>query len=130
MTSYVSRGGVPACLVAVVLALGGGVWTAALRAQQHPSSTKAGLETIQIRPNIYVIFGAGANVTVHVGEDGMVLVDSGSGEAAPRLLEAVKAISPLPIRVIINTSGDLDHVGGNAVMRQRRHQRRRRVAQS
>ena len=40
-------------------------------------------ETIQIRPNVYVIFGAGANVTVHVGEDGVILVDSGSAASKP-----------------------------------------------
>ena len=63
-----------------------------------------------------MIFGAGANVTVHVGEDGLVLVDSGSAEMADALLEAVKAISPRPVRLIINTSADVDHVGGNAVI--------------
>ena len=88
----------------------------ALLAQQHPSTITAGLETIQIRPNVHVIFGAGANVTVHVGPDGLVLVDSGSSEMADNLLEAVKSISPRPIRLIINTSADADHVGGNAVI--------------
>jgi cyclase len=85
-------------------------------AQQHPSTITAGLETIRIRANVYVIFGAGANVTVQIGEDGLVLVDSGSSEMADRLLEAVRSISRRPIRLIINTSADADHVGGNAVI--------------
>src|SRR5947207_8745521 len=88
----------------------------ALLAQQHPSTITAGLETIQVRPNVYVIFGAGANVTVHVGEDGLALVDSGSVDRADELLKALKLISPRPIRLIINTSADADHVGGNAVI--------------
>jgi glyoxylase-like metal-dependent hydrolase (beta-lactamase superfamily II) len=75
-----------------------------------------GLETIQIRPTVHVIFGAGANVTVHTGEDGLIVVDSGSTESADRLLAAIKAISPQPIRIIVNTSADADHVGGNAVL--------------
>ena len=101
----------------IVLALGlGGQMSPGLRAQQHPSTITAGLETIQIRPNVYVIFGAGANVTVHVGEDGLVLVDSGSGDRADELLNALRLISPRPIRLIINTSADADHVGGNAVI--------------
>jgi len=70
-------------------------------------------ETLQIRSNVYVIFGAGSNVTVHVGEDGVILVDSGSAAMADGLLNAVKAITTQPIRVIINTSADADHVGGN-----------------
>ena len=102
-------------LVVLGLALGCGHWEGAL-AQQHPSITRAGLEAIQIRPNVFVIFGAGGNVTVHVGEDGLVVVDSGSTEKAGSLLESIKAISPKPIRVVINTSADLDHVGGNAVI--------------
>jgi glyoxylase-like metal-dependent hydrolase (beta-lactamase superfamily II) len=87
-----------------------------LLAQQHPSTKTGPLETIQIRPNVHVIFGAGANVTVHSGEDGMVVVDSGSTDMANPLLEAIKAISPRPIRVVINTSADADHVGGNAIV--------------
>jgi glyoxylase-like metal-dependent hydrolase (beta-lactamase superfamily II) len=92
------------------------VWGQVLPAQTHPSATHAGLETIQIRPNVHVIFGAGANVTVHSGEDGLIVVDSGTADAAPRLLEAIKAISPQRIRLIVNTSVGPDHVGGNAVL--------------
>jgi glyoxylase-like metal-dependent hydrolase (beta-lactamase superfamily II) len=71
------------------------------------------LDTIQIRDNVWVIFGAGGNVTVHVGEDGVMLVDSGSEAMADRTLAAVKAITKAPIRMIINTSADAEHVGGN-----------------
>jgi cyclase len=106
-------------LTAFVFALVGHEARPAVLAQHHPSTNVAGLETIQIRPNVYVIFGAGANVTVHVGEDGLVLVDSGSSETADTLLQAVKSISPRPVRLIINTSADADHVGGNAVMASR-----------
>jgi cyclase len=103
-------------LIALALGLGGHPWAHALLAQQHPSTITAGFETIQIRPNVYVIFGAGANVTVHAGEDGLVLVDSGSSDMAAGLLNALKLISPRPVRLIINTSADADHVGGNAVI--------------
>jgi len=117
MRSYPnSFGGAAVWLMALVFLLGERQGAQALLAQRHPSTITAGLETIQIRPNVYVIFGAGANVTVHVGSDGLVLVDSGSSEMADKLLEAVKTISPRPIRLIINTSADADHVGGNAVL--------------
>jgi glyoxylase-like metal-dependent hydrolase (beta-lactamase superfamily II) len=102
--------------VASALALGGAPWTLEVRAQQHAASVRNGVETIQIRSNVHVIFGAGGNVTVHVGEDGLVVVDSGSSDAADRLLEAVRAISRQPIRLIINTSADPDHIGGNGVL--------------
>jgi len=82
-------------------------------AQGRPVADNAALETIQIRPNFFVIFGAGSNVGVHIGAEGVVLVDSGSAAMASKLLEAVKAITDQPIRLIINTSADADHVGGN-----------------
>jgi glyoxylase-like metal-dependent hydrolase (beta-lactamase superfamily II) len=109
------RGG-PAALFAILLALSAARSAAPVFAQQHPSTTRAGLESIQIRPNVHVIFGAGGNVTVHVGEDGLIVVDSGSSDRASALLEAIKGISPQPIRLVINTGADLDHVGGNAVI--------------
>jgi glyoxylase-like metal-dependent hydrolase (beta-lactamase superfamily II) len=85
-------------------------------AQAPKPAAPAGLETIKVRENVYAIFGAGSNITVHVGEDGLILVDSGSTALAEQVVAAVKAISPQPIRLIINTSADLDHVGGNQVV--------------
>ena len=86
-----------------------------VQAQQGPAA-RAGLETIQIRPNVYVIFGAGSNITVHLGEDGVILVDAGAAAPAPQVVAAVKALTPQPIRLIINTSADPDHVTGNEVV--------------
>ena len=83
---------------------------------QAPRAAAPGLETIKVRDNVYAIFGAGSNITVHVGEDGLILVDSGSTAVAEQVVAAVKAISPQPIRLIINTSADMDHVGGNEVV--------------
>ncbi len=60
-------------------------------AQSQQSASR--LETIQIRPNVYVIFGAGGNITVHVGEDAAILVDSGTADMADEVLDAVRAIS-------------------------------------
>ena len=104
-----------AWLIALALVLAGGQWAHGLLAGQRAAdkTNGAALETLQIRPNVYVIFGAGGNVTVHVGEDGVILVDSGSAAMADALLNAVKAITMQPIRMIINTSADADHVGGN-----------------
>ena len=106
----------PVTLLTLVLAMSCGHWAQRVLAQQHPATTRAGLESIQIRPNVHVIFGAGGNVTVHVGEDGLVVVDSGSTEMARALLDAIKGISPRQIRMVVNTSADLDHVGGNAII--------------
>src|SRR5258708_7945419 len=82
-------------------------------AQQQPPQTTGAVRTIQVQPNLYMIAGAGGNVGVQVGPDGVVLVDSGSAPMADAVITAVKTITNQPIRYIINTSADADHVGGN-----------------
>ena len=77
------------------------------------SQTIDGLDVVQIRPNFYVIGGAGGNIVVQTGPEGVILVDSGSTAMADKVLGAIRRITDLPIRYIINTSMDADHVGGN-----------------
>lgn len=75
-----------------------------------------GLEVVQIRDNFYVIGGAGGNIVVQLGPAGVVLVDSGAPDMSDQVLAAIRSITPLPIRYIVNTGMDLDHVGGNAAL--------------
>jgi cyclase len=103
------------CLLAVVAVLVG--WGPRAVARQQSADgrpqTDAGLDVVQIRPNFYVIAGAGGNVVVQTGPEGVILVDSGSTAMADKVLAAVRGITTQPIRYIINTSMDPDHVGGN-----------------
>jgi len=72
-----------------------------------------GLDVVQLRSNFYVIGGAGGNIVVQTGPDGVILVDSGRTAMADEVLATIRRLTPLPIRYIINTSMDADHVGGN-----------------
>lgn len=74
----------------------------------------AGLEILQVRPNFYMIIGAGANIGAQIGPNGVVLVNAGTAEASGEVLAAVAKLTDQPIRYIINTSADPDVVGGNA----------------
>src|SRR6202167_5053916 len=58
----------------------------------------AQLEVLQLRPNFYMIAGAGANIGFQVGADGVVVVDAGSGSQSGAVLDAIKKITPRPIR--------------------------------
>jgi len=78
-----------------------------------PQEKGGGLEVVQLRPNFYVIAGAGGNIVVQTGPEGVILVDSGSTAMADDVLATIRRLTPLPIRYIINTSMDADHVGGN-----------------
>jgi glyoxylase-like metal-dependent hydrolase (beta-lactamase superfamily II) len=96
------------CLLAIAFLLSG--WERPASARQQ---TGGELDVVQIRPNFYVIAGAGGNIVVQTGPEGIILVDSGTSEAADKVLAAIKRITTLPIRYIINTSMNPDHVGGN-----------------
>ena len=75
-----------------------------------------GLDVLQVRPNVFMISGAGGNVAVQIGEDGVVVVDAGSANSAAALVTAIKKITPQPIRYVIDSGPDADHVGGNDVL--------------
>jgi len=76
----------------------------------------ANLEVLQLRPNFYMIAGAGGNIGFQIGVDGVVVVDSGSAASAEAVVAAIKKVTAQPIRYVINTSADPDHVGGNAIV--------------
>jgi glyoxylase-like metal-dependent hydrolase (beta-lactamase superfamily II) len=75
------------------------------------------LRTTQVVDGVYMITGAGGNVTVSAGESGIMVVDSGRSESSTALLAAIRAISNGPIRYVINTSVAAEHIGGNETLR-------------
>src|SRR5205085_10203988 len=93
--------------VAVAILLAPGMLLTASLAQQAQAP-----EVLQLRPNFYMIAGAGGNIGVQVGVDGVVMVDAGSASKADAVVAAIKKITSRPIRYLINTSAEADHVGG------------------
>jgi cyclase len=90
-------------------------WGQGSNVAAQPAKRAGGdLEVIELRPNFHVIAGAGANISVQSGPDGVILVDAGSGALSEQVLSAIRTLSRRPIRFIINTSADGDHVGGNS----------------
>ena len=102
-------------LAGLVILFGLGGMGSLAHAQQNAAGSDE-LEVLPLRPNFYMIAGAGANIGVQFGEDGVVLVDTGSGAASDRVLAAIKKVTDKPIRYIISTSADPDHVGGNEAL--------------
>jgi glyoxylase-like metal-dependent hydrolase (beta-lactamase superfamily II) len=99
--------------------------TGLVHAQQSQNS--AGNAEVHIWPvhgNVYMLVGAGGNITLSVGKDGVLLVDSGTGEMSEKVLAAIRQFTmqrdpngpPQSIRYIINTQVDSDHTGGNTTI--------------
>ena len=99
-------------VLALAIILGIGVWTPRILAQQSTNSGDE-LEVLQLRPDVYMIAGAGGNIAVQIGTIGVILVDTGSAQEADTVLAAIKRLTNRPIRYIISTNADPDHVGGN-----------------
>jgi cyclase len=108
--------GVWSTTLAVGLACAG--WN--VRAQQNPNSapaspdySKAEVHILPVQGSIYMLVGAGGNITLQSGNDGVLLVDTGVAQMSDKVLAAVRSISNKPIRYIINTHAHADHTGGN-----------------
>jgi glyoxylase-like metal-dependent hydrolase (beta-lactamase superfamily II) len=87
-------------------------------AQQNIDFEKLELQTVKVADGLYVLTGGPAqgNIAVSVGSDGVFLVDSMYAQMHQKIVDAVRALSPLPIRYVVNTHLHGDHTAGNAAM--------------
>jgi glyoxylase-like metal-dependent hydrolase (beta-lactamase superfamily II) len=87
--------------------------TEELVADAEKYALTAKLEVQSLRGNVSVVSGAGGNITVLPGPDGLLLIDSGFAGAQPQVGKALAGISPDPIKHLINTHWHFDHTHGN-----------------
>jgi cyclase len=86
------------------------------RAQGNQNFDAVKVEIQPVQGNVYMLTGAGGNVTVQIGSDGVLLVDTQFAPMAPKILAAIRQLTDKPIRYIINTHVHRDHVGGNEAL--------------
>jgi len=60
-----------------------------------------------------MVVGDGGNIALQIGDDGVLLVDTGTTQLSSQLVAVIRTLTDKPIRYIISTSADPDHVGGN-----------------
>jgi len=99
----------------MALALGAGAQPALA---QNIDFAKLELQTVKVADGLYVLMGGPAqgNIAVSIGSDGVFLVDTMYGQMHEKIVAAVKALTPQPIRYIVNTHLHGDHTAGNAAM--------------
>jgi len=83
-------------------------------AQQDFSGVE--LSVLPVQGNVYMIAGAGGNISVQVGDEGVLVVDTQFAPLAPKIMAEIRKLSHGPVRFIINTHAHADHVGGNAAL--------------
>ncbi len=74
------------------------------------------VHVLPVQGNVYMLVGAGGNIAVQIGDEGVLLVDTGNGKMTDKVLAAVRKLSDKPIRYIVNTHAHPDHTGGNGVL--------------
>ena len=77
---------------------------------------KVEISTIKLSENIYMLQGAGGNIGVCVGDDGVFIIDDQFAPLTAKIKSAIAKLSSKKVRFVINTHWHYDHVGGNENM--------------
>ncbi len=85
---------------------------------QDQDFSKVQIKVTKIAGSVYMLEGAGGNIAVSVGDDGIVVVDDQEAPLAEKIQAALKGITDKPVRFVINTHYHGDHIGGNAFFQQ------------
>jgi glyoxylase-like metal-dependent hydrolase (beta-lactamase superfamily II) len=99
------------CVASAVILIG--VFASAQVVYPQEKSKNPELELLPVQGNISMLVGAGGNITVQAGKDGVLLVDTGMAMMTDKVLEAIRTLSNRQITYIINTNDRSDHIGGN-----------------
>jgi cyclase len=86
-------------------------------AQPQQNFDAVEVHALRVSENIYMLVGAGGNITMQLGDDGILLVDTQFAPLSSKIIAAIRKISPKPIHYIINTHHHGDHTGGNVNLR-------------
>jgi cyclase len=82
---------------------------------QRPNLTLSGVEVLPVQGDVYLIAtGKGSNIVVQVGDQGALLVDASVPEVSDQVIAEIRKLTKGPVKGIVNTSTDIDHIGGNA----------------
>src|SRR5580700_12125521 len=90
------------------------LFAGAANAQQNIDFSKVEIKATDLGNKTYMLEGQGGNITVAVGTDGIIMVDTQFAPLHDKITAAIEKISPLPIKYLINTHYHGDHTGGDA----------------
>jgi glyoxylase-like metal-dependent hydrolase (beta-lactamase superfamily II) len=74
---------------------------------------KLEVHALKVQGNVHLLWGAGGNIAVQTGDQGILIVDTGVAQMGGKVLAAIRKLSDRPIRTIVNTTLADDHTGAN-----------------
>jgi glyoxylase-like metal-dependent hydrolase (beta-lactamase superfamily II) len=80
---------------------------------QQQDFSKVEVKAEKVAEGVYMLTGAGGNIGLSVGTDGTYVIDDQYAPLTDKILGAIKAITPAPVRFVVNTHWHGDHTGGN-----------------
>src|SRR5215204_4913259 len=83
-------------------------------AQAQTDYSKVEIKATKVAGNVYMLQGAGGNIGVSVGADGILIVDDQFAPLAEKIRAALKTLGQGKLKFILNTHWHGDHTGGNA----------------
>jgi cyclase len=86
-----------------------------LLAQQQDFS-KVEIKAEKVAEGVYMLTGSGGNIGLSVGKSGTYVIDDQYAPLTDKILAAIRAITPEPVRFVVNTHWHGDHTGGNENM--------------
>jgi glyoxylase-like metal-dependent hydrolase (beta-lactamase superfamily II) len=118
MTHRITR--LAACAAAMAMLSAGAAAQSTLTPDQvkyrpgRPNLDDTPIELIPVQGSVYLIStGKSSNIAAQIDNEGVILVDAARADASNDVLAQIKTLTKLPIRAIIDTTTDLDHIGGN-----------------
>ena len=78
-----------------------------------PDWSKIEIKTTDLGNRTYMLEGFGGNITIAVGDDGVIMIDGQFAPLHDKLKVAIAVVTPQPVRFLVNTHYHRDHVGGN-----------------
>ncbi|HYR83311.1 MAG TPA: MBL fold metallo-hydrolase [Terriglobia bacterium] len=84
----------------------------------HGQAPQNEIKTFHVQGNVYMLIGAGGNIAVQIGDEGVLVVDTGVAQTRDKVHAAIRQLSTKPIRWMINTHAHPDHTGGNETISQ------------
>ena len=86
---------------------------AALPADAQQDFSRVEIKATKLTATTYMLTGAGGNIGLSVGEDAVFVIDDQFAPLTPKITAAIAAITPKPVKFVLNTHWHFDHTGGN-----------------